>query len=522
MAEPHESFPRQARSRVGLTVNAKYRLDRLLGVGGMASVYAATHRNGSKVAVKLLHSPLSVDADIRGRFLREGYVANKVGHRGAVRVIDDDEAEDGSAFLVMELLLGHSLDVLWDRAGRRMPAREVMAITHQLLDVLAAAHASGIVHRDIKPANLFLTTEGVVKVLDFGIARLLDTPRGHGATHTGRAVGTPAFMPPEQALGKARDIDGKTDLWAVGATMFTLLTGKDVHEAETAGEQVVFAATKAARSIATVAPETPTELVHLVDRAVAFDKNERWPNAKAMQAAVETAYLGMFGEPIGQAQDLLGLPVDSFRAVPCDSPRAFAPTVKSNPPGPLPAFGAVTEPASDFAKSQLGARRSTTGGALSISGRRSSSEVTPSDLSGTFAEHRRFVGLVALAAMTILGASVWGLRSRTGRASAAAAAALPLETVSNAALVATAIPISTPAEDPQASRQALLAAEAQGARPYGVAVVPAALPARAKSVATKPGNRPGSAPPTTSSSGAPATAPKAPPEQGGIIAKPPF
>src|SRR6202035_1262725 len=108
-------------------------------------------------------------------FLREGYAANSVRHPGAVAVLDDDAAEDGGAFLVMELLEGAPLEELWERWDRRIPLACVLAVGQQLLDVLAAAHAKGIVHRDIKPANLFVTREGVLKVLNFGIARLAES-----------------------------------------------------------------------------------------------------------------------------------------------------------------------------------------------------------------------------------------------------------------------------------------------------------------------------------------------------------
>jgi serine/threonine protein kinase len=307
----------------------------------MASVYAATHRNGSRVAVKMLHGPLSLDPDIRRRFLREGYVANKVNHRGAVQVIDDEEDEDGSAFLVMELLRGESLDVAWERSLRRMTLPDVLAIVHELLDTLGSAHKSGIVHRDIKPANLFLTTDGKVKVLDFGIARLLEVTAGHAHTHTGRAVGTPAFMPPEQALGKTRDIDGQTDLWAVGATMFTLLSGHDVHEAENVSEQLIFAGTKHARSLGVVLPEAPKEVALVVDRALSFDKAGRWADARAMQEAVAAAHLAVLGQPVATSIAAL-VPsenVDSLGAVRSESPRAFAPTIRSDPSGLAPTTG---------------------------------------------------------------------------------------------------------------------------------------------------------------------------------------
>src|SRR5262249_18509095 len=152
---------RRARDRIGTVIRDKYRLDRLLGIGGMASVYAAEHRNGRRVAVKLLHPELSLNREIRERFLREGQAANRVGHPGAVAALDDDVLEDGSAFLVMEMLEGSSLEDLVER--RQFSIQELCAVGCELLNVLEAAHQAGIVHRDIKPANLFVTNDGALK-----------------------------------------------------------------------------------------------------------------------------------------------------------------------------------------------------------------------------------------------------------------------------------------------------------------------------------------------------------------------
>src|SRR5262249_574389 len=151
--------------------------------------------------------------------LREGYVANAVGHPGAVGVLDDDVAEDGSVFLVMELLEGHTVDArAKSRPGSKLTPGEVLAIADQLLATLTAAHAKGVVHRDLKPETIFLTQDGQVKVLDFGLARLQEWSKSskQRMTATGAAMGTPAFMPPEQALGNWDTVDARTDLWAVG------------------------------------------------------------------------------------------------------------------------------------------------------------------------------------------------------------------------------------------------------------------------------------------------------------------
>jgi serine/threonine-protein kinase len=287
----------RAQKRIGTILGEKYTLSGVLGVGGMAVVYLATHRNGNRVAIKVLHRELSLDPGLVARFAREGYVANAIDHRGAVRVLDDDVDADGSAFLVMELLLGETLDARAKRSGGRLPQREVVALAHQLLDVLAAAHAKGVVHRDIKPENLFLTRERELKVLDFGIARLRDDGNAPG-TAAGMRIGTPAFMPPEQALGRTEEVDARSDVWAVGATLFTLLSGRLVHEAESASEIVVRAATQPCPPLASVAGDVPPELAAVVDRALSFRREARFPDARAMQEALESANLALYAEPV--------------------------------------------------------------------------------------------------------------------------------------------------------------------------------------------------------------------------------
>ncbi len=175
--------------------------------------------------------------------------------------------------------------------------REVLAVVEQLLDVLAAAHAKNVVHRDVKPENLFITKVGQLKVLDFGIAKVFEARLGRTtSTRVGVVMGTPAFMAPEQARARWDEVDGRTDLWAVGATMFTLLTGRHVHEGVSGNEQLILSATTIAPSLGSVAPEVPPALVAIVDRALAFERSRRWPDAASMQQAVR-AVLVAFGAP---------------------------------------------------------------------------------------------------------------------------------------------------------------------------------------------------------------------------------
>ena len=277
-----------AERRVGKTLDGKWRLDAMLGFGGSAAVYAATHRNGKRAAVKVLHPQAVADENLRSRFVREGYVANKIGHPGAVSVLDDDVADDGTVYIVMELLEGMSLE----RRGRGelppMSLPEVLRVADDLLDVLAHAHAAGIVHRDIKPANVFVTKAGELKVLDFGIARLAE-PTLEGSTQTGFMMGTPAYMAPEQARARWDLVDARADLWAVGATMLALLLGHRPRVAETANEELLLAMTQPLPPASVLVPGLPPDIATAIDRAVSYNRDERFADAHTMRAALRVA-----------------------------------------------------------------------------------------------------------------------------------------------------------------------------------------------------------------------------------------
>ena len=283
----------QARARVGDVLNDKWTLERLLGVGGMGAVYAGRHRNGAKAAVKVLHRALSLHPEVRARFLREGYAANRVDRPGVVKVLDDDVVvggrDDGTAYIVMEILEGQSLEGRM-AAGWQVTERQFLAIADAVLDVLDAAHKSGVVHRDIKPDNLFIATDesGVerVKVLDFGLARLLE---GRSTTSHGLAIGTPAFMSPEQAGGRNAEIDGRTDIFSLAATAFRVVTGRRVHEAATPIEVMAKMATVPAPRLRAVAPLVSEAFARVVDRGLEFRREDRYQTAAEMRADVQEA-----------------------------------------------------------------------------------------------------------------------------------------------------------------------------------------------------------------------------------------
>ena len=281
-ARPDEQ---QYMQRVGTTLRGKWRLDAFIGLGGMAAVYASTHRNGQRAAIKILHQEFARDPKVTERFLMEGYVANRVGHPGCVSVLDDDTSENGEPFLVMELLEGETLRDYWKRIGRRVPPPDVLRIAAQILDCLEACHQQGVIHRDLKPANIFLTKASQVKLLDFGVAQLryAMTSEGQGAP---TAVGTPAYMSPEQAMGLSDQLDGRTDLFSVGAIIHALCTGRRINHGKSEQESLMMAATTPVPSVARMAPDLPLELISLIDKALAWDRRNRHGNAAEMRAAV--------------------------------------------------------------------------------------------------------------------------------------------------------------------------------------------------------------------------------------------
>ncbi|WP_437639605.1 serine/threonine-protein kinase [Sorangium sp. So ce854] len=290
-----------ALQRVGTTIRNKWTLERLLGAGGMAAVYVGVHRIGRRDALKILHPQAAKSKEICDRFEREAQAANRFRHPGAVEIRDIDVAEDGAPFLVMELLDGESLAERERRLGG-VPLAEVLDFTAQVLDTLGAAHAQGIIHRDVKPANLYVVREDPastplpglgprIKVLDFGLARIRQDSSLQGElTRMGIVLGTTPYMPPEQAKG--RDIDARADLFAIGATMFRLIAGRHVHEASTDFDLLLKMGREPAPPLAQRAPRTPRDVCLVVDRALAFDRDQRYPDARCMLEDVRALLRG--------------------------------------------------------------------------------------------------------------------------------------------------------------------------------------------------------------------------------------
>jgi len=196
-----------------------------------------------------------------------------------VEILDIDETEDGNAFLVMELLDGETLADRAERMGKLEP-KPLLVLVDQLLDVLVACHRKGIIHRDIKPENLFIQRDGKLKVLDFGIARMREGVR----TQAGTMLGTVAFIPPEQLKGL--DVDARADLFGVGATMFSVLTGRRIHLSKSDSELAIKMLTTPAPALASVLEDVDENLAMVVDRALAFLPPRRYPDAVTMRGDV--------------------------------------------------------------------------------------------------------------------------------------------------------------------------------------------------------------------------------------------
>lgn len=271
----------------GDLVAGKYRIERLLGEGGMGAVFVATNEKLRKrVALKILRAEVARTEGAAERFTREAIAASSVRHPGIIEIYDAD-VHDGLPWIAMELLEGESLGTRVARAPLALD--EVLAIASEALAALEHVHRAGIIHRDLKPDNLFLEAlpEGGtrVKILDFGIAAS-SGPELVRVTQTGMAIGTPAYLAPEQAAGE-KTLDGRVDVYAMGVILFELLTGKLPYRASSFGEMVMRMYTVGPPSLADEAPHAPPQLVALVDMCLVIDRNHRVQSAEALRRGLE-------------------------------------------------------------------------------------------------------------------------------------------------------------------------------------------------------------------------------------------
>ena len=274
---------------VGDVVANRYRLERLLGEGGMGSVWAATHTVTQRThALKLLKKK-DDDPATRRRMLREARAASAVRHPNVVTIHDVIEGPDGAPVLVMDLLDGESLGDRLERE-KKLDVRETLRIVRAILEALEAAHAAGVVHRDLKPDNVFLA-QGNVKVLDFGVAKLTASDGPARATtnlltESGAMLGTPCYMAPEQAFAEG-EVDARADLWAVGVVLYECLAGVRPADGATLGQVLKVLATGAIVPLAQRAPDVPADVAALVGRLLASDRDARPASARAVLDALD-------------------------------------------------------------------------------------------------------------------------------------------------------------------------------------------------------------------------------------------
>jgi serine/threonine-protein kinase len=277
---------------IGSVITGKYRLARLLGDGGMGSVYEAQHAVlGTRVAIKVLHPDLVRRTGLVERFLQEARVAAQIRNPHVVQVTDVDRTADGQAYIVMELLEGEPLSSVLERQPK-LPIPTACEYTLQVLSALEAAHALGVIHRDLKPENVFLTFAGgkaVLKLIDFGIAKVRrQNQEQRNLTVAGVVMGTAEYMAPEQARS-ADKVDARADVYAAGVILYEMVAGgRPVN-----GEDAHVIAVKVERGeivpLVQSAPEVPGDIAGLVHRAMAARPELRFASATEMRLALERA-----------------------------------------------------------------------------------------------------------------------------------------------------------------------------------------------------------------------------------------
>ena len=273
---------------IGTIVDRRYLLKREIARGGAGAVFEAEHIYTKRsVALKLLVPEQRTAAEPRARLLREALALSAARHPGVVAALDAGETEDGTPYLVLELLEGRSLEGIL-AVRRRIGPADVAWVGAAICEALAAAHRRGIIHRDIKPSNVFVARDEqgreVVKVFDFGVARV--PSEKNKLTQDGALLGTPEYMAPEQLL--AREVDGRTDLYAVGVTLYECLAGVVPFEGNF-GEVLLKSSTEPVPPLRQRAPEVTAELAAVIERALAREPDARFTDALALAQALRKA-----------------------------------------------------------------------------------------------------------------------------------------------------------------------------------------------------------------------------------------
>ena len=286
----------------GKVVAGKYRLNQLLGTGGMAEVWSAANvMTDRQFAIKFMNPEVTKSKEAAARFMKEAKVSARIDHPNVIDVIDVGQTDDGALFMVMELLTGVTLEVAIRRQQPPMSLHEFAFVMVEVARALAAAHRAGVVHRDLKPTNIFLHKDkngsAVPKLLDFGVSKFLEEDHNSGLTMAGTVLGSPLYMSPEQARGDVQ-IDHRSDIFAFGAIMFEALSGQRPFDAPNFNALIVNIATKQPKDIDVCAPMMPESLREIVKLCMETDRNRRAPNLDAVGEMLFAALPGLDKSPM--------------------------------------------------------------------------------------------------------------------------------------------------------------------------------------------------------------------------------
>ena len=378
-----------------------YRIVRLLGEGGMGSVYEGVHEATSRrVAIKVLLPDYARDPVMTTRFFNEARAVNKIEHPGILQIFDYGQQENGCAYIAMEFLNGETLSARLARGPAVRPLGESLRLGWQLASALSAAHEKGIIHRDLKPDNIMIVRDAdapggeKTKLLDFGIAKLAEAARGsQPKTQSQMVMGTPQYMSPEQCKG-ASHVDDKTDVYALGVLLFELLAGRTPFMAESGGEYIGMHLFKQPPQLHELAPSVPPELAACIDSLLVKDPARRPSMAE-------------LGTKLGQFVRRYGSPSYSSERHYVQSGRENSPTVRLGP-------------------------TSTLGRSIGQLGR------------STLSARSRIIGSALLLGVVIVGAA--GLRAALRPPRTLAIAPTPASTPTTIASTTQPVPVSPPAK----------------------------------------------------------------------------
>ncbi len=290
-----------AHLKTGDVVAGRYRVERLLGVGGMGTVFAARDGDTPRmVAIKVLNEVLRQHPTIPKRFLQEAKAASLLATPHAVKVEATGDLADGTPFIVMEYLDGVDLATIVRGGGGRLPVERVLCLADQIAAALQDAHARGVLHRDLKPENVFVIPSPsgeFVKVVDFGISKILAPGSAVKITVTGTTVGTPQYMPMEQLRG-VKDLDGRVDVYALGILLYEMLAGARPYDGFSYEQVIMKVATTTAAPLSSIRQDLPPGLSELVARAMARERGQRLQSMEQLRLEMRPFWSGRSPAPL--------------------------------------------------------------------------------------------------------------------------------------------------------------------------------------------------------------------------------